>query len=292
MCHEEHAPILRPVRVEGGEPGLPEAGCEDDETRGIALGPRPFESGERLSLHLVRFGRRRQRLRNQLDGSSQLRGPPGAVPGHPCRVEGCRVRVTEERLEGRNDRAEACAVSGRDDAVVPLDAASQRQLRQIGAADEGDAVPVGQVQDVGLRMEALAGGLEDAELHRAHRLAREGGQVEQTTERVRLGHVEVVAGQHAEVSTAPHDVLEMLVDRSPGPARARRRPRCRLERPWPGGRGDAGAADRLRRAPAPASAGGARWPARIAHRRWSARGRHRMPPAPPAPGRRSRPSRE
>ena len=62
-------------------------------------------------------------------------------------------------------------------------------------------------------MEALAGGLEDAELHRAHRLACEGGQVEQTTERVRLRYVEVVAGQHAEVATAPHDVFEMLVDR-------------------------------------------------------------------------------
>ena len=62
-------------------------------------------------------------------------------------------------------------------------------------------------------MKALSGGLEDAELHRAHRLARDGGQVEQTTERVRFRYVEVVAGQYAEMSTAPHDVFEMLVNR-------------------------------------------------------------------------------
>src|SRR5262245_26935859 len=36
--HEEHPPRPRSARVEGREPGLPEARREDDEPRGIALG--------------------------------------------------------------------------------------------------------------------------------------------------------------------------------------------------------------------------------------------------------------
>ena len=87
--------------------------------------------------------------------------------------------MTEQRLESCGDGTEASPIPGGDNAVVPLNAATQGQRGQIRAANERDGGAVGEVQDVGFRMEALAGGLEDAKLHRALGLAGERGQVEQ-----------------------------------------------------------------------------------------------------------------
>ena len=96
--HEQHPSERWPIRVEGGEPGLPQARGQHDETCGVAVGPRPFERGEGFSLHLVRFWRR-QRLRGLGRRSVSVpmvaerdSGPPNRHRARSCSGDGTASR--------------------------------------------------------------------------------------------------------------------------------------------------------------------------------------------------------
>lgn len=146
--------------VEGAEPGLAEAGSEDDEAGGVALRSRLFEGFERLLLDGV--GREdRGGLFRHLDRASGLLRFGGratlAVGVDPGPRELAGGRVAEEAVESRLDLLEGGGVGLRDGTVVPLDAGEERRLAEVGAADEGDARAVRALEDVGLGVEGEGG---------------------------------------------------------------------------------------------------------------------------------------
>ena len=95
--------------------------------------------------------------------------------------------------------AEPSWIATGDDPVVPLDAGDQADAREVGAAHEGDALGIARVEQIRLGVEALLMGLEGPQVYLVGVVL---GQVEEATERPRLGGVEVVAGEETQAPAA------------------------------------------------------------------------------------------
>src|SRR5690606_36470732 len=136
--YEEHARVLGAVAVEGAEPGLAEAGREEDQAGGVALAPRFLESSERLQLNRVRNGGWKG-----LGLHAGFHGGAGRAPlgirVDPGSVEGAAAWLGPECLERPHHLREARVVASRHHAVVPLHTSLERRLRQVRAADERGA---------------------------------------------------------------------------------------------------------------------------------------------------------
>ena len=65
------------------------------------------------------------------------------------------------------DRREADSIAGRHNSVVPFDPAAERRVTNIGATDEGDAIIMWKMDDVGLGMKSRLSALEYSKLDRA-----------------------------------------------------------------------------------------------------------------------------
>ncbi len=148
------------VRVEGAQPGLAEAGGEDDEAGGVALLPCLLECSERLMLDGVRGGDVRGlfRLLGGLRCSLQFAFLATlAVRVDPLLRELARGGMAEQAVECRADLLECGCVGFRDGPVVPLDAGEKSRLAEVGAADERNACTVRAFEDVGLWVEDESG---------------------------------------------------------------------------------------------------------------------------------------
>ncbi len=212
MGDEEDPAILGAVRVEGAEPGLAEAGREDDEPGGVSVGAGFLQRGERFELDRVR---RDDCLRFEFDIDGRGRGlrPGGDLPALAVAVDPRgrqlpRGRVLEEALEDLGDTGEGRGVRRGDRAVAPFDAGQERRLGEVGAADEGHAVAAGAHEDVGFGVEGdgtPASRFEHPELAVAL-------EVEQADKCVGVSDAEVVAGQQAQTAAALEEVAEVRLD--------------------------------------------------------------------------------
>lgn len=140
MGDEQHPTEFGAGGVEGGDPGLAEAGGHDDEAGGVALGAGGFEGVERLSLD----GPRLDGLDGRLGGDAEVDDLAGpglphlAVGAQEVVVEGAAAGVVPEAVEAGHQGA------GLAHAQVPLDAAVDARLAEVRAADEpGSQAPVG-----------------------------------------------------------------------------------------------------------------------------------------------------
>ena len=164
MRDEEYPAELVAGAVEGGEPGLAEARGHHDETC-VVTGCAGLGQGfERFALNLVRVGRLGRRLAWDVDRKRDDCGATRAIALDPGGIDGAHALVREQLLEGGGDLSESDAVSRRHHAQVPLDALGERRGREVRASDVGDAAVSLALKDVRLRMEALPGGFEDAEI--------------------------------------------------------------------------------------------------------------------------------
>ena len=112
MGDEEDAAVLRAVRVEGAEPGLAEAGGEDDEAGGVAFFPCLLERSQGLLLDGV--GGRDWRARAADLAGPGPRPPPAvaAARGSASIQSGVDLAgggVGEEAVEGLGDVLECAA---------------------------------------------------------------------------------------------------------------------------------------------------------------------------------------
>ena len=144
---EEDPAILGAVRVEGAEPGLAEAGREDDEPGGVPGGAGFIQRRERRELDCVRCDDC-PRFGLDIDGRGRGPWPGGDLPALPVAVDPRgrqlpRRRVVKEALEDLGDAGESRGVRRGDRAVAPFDAGQERRLGEVGAADKGDAVAAG-----------------------------------------------------------------------------------------------------------------------------------------------------
>jgi hypothetical protein len=211
--HEEHPAELGAVRVEGGQPRLAQPRGEHHQACGVPLLSRPLERREGPHLHRVGLGGRGRGLGGglELHGGAAVHGglAAGAVLGEPVGGEGLRLGGGEEGGEGLGYRAEAVRVRPAGQAAVPLDAAPERRGRQVRAPHVRHPAPVPRAAEVRFGVEARApAGLEDLELHLgAVRL----GEVQESLERVRVRHVQVVPREEPQGAPSPEEVREVPV---------------------------------------------------------------------------------
>src|SRR5262249_4600498 len=118
--------------------------------------------------------------------------------------------ISEQNLKCIRDCCEAHAIAGWHDSVVPFDPASKRCIAHIGTSDEGDAITMWKVDDVGLGMKCRLTTLEYPKLGRARSAYSLYLEIEQPRKSVRFGYVPVVAGKKAESTSSQDEVLHML----------------------------------------------------------------------------------
>jgi len=99
---EEDAVV--PDAVEGAQPGLPQAGCQDHEPGAVAGLSGGLELAQGLLLNGAGFGWRLHLL-GWCDARCRL--VASVVPANPVFIEGRGGRVAEELLEGIGHRGEA-----------------------------------------------------------------------------------------------------------------------------------------------------------------------------------------
>jgi hypothetical protein len=125
--------------VEGGEPGLAEAGGEHDEGASASLLACLREGEQRLLLELVGWGRRVEELGV---GVARWQGAGGLAHALGVGVDprlGQLDRGRPEGVDGVVDAGVGSRVDGSLDPEVPLDAGLERGAREVAAADERDA---------------------------------------------------------------------------------------------------------------------------------------------------------
>jgi hypothetical protein len=192
--------------VEGGQEGLAEASRHDHQAAPIASGAGHIECRERFELDLVRYRLRRLRLIPIRENRqvTKLRAPI-VIAIDPGIIEPTNPRMGDQRLELGADLVEWSTTSRFGiaeviDPIVPLKSVGKCRAADVAGADEGAAPDLASVLrlngDVGFEMEALLAGLEDANIGAA--LAEQ----HQPTQGLRLGDVEVVAGQDAQTCGA------------------------------------------------------------------------------------------
>ena len=205
-------PVGEVVRVEGAQPGLAQAGGEHHQAGGVPGVARGLQRCERLALQGRGLRRRLERLGLGI-GRRNPNQPRATRPvaGQPLRRHRLGPRVAEERLERGVHLCEAEAVGRGDEPVVPLDAVFERGFGEVRRAHVGGAPLASVAKDVALRMEAGGPrGDEHAQLERARGVQLR--EIEQAQERVGVGDVEVVTGDHAEVAAAGEQVLQRGLD--------------------------------------------------------------------------------
>ncbi len=123
------------------------------------------------------------------------------------------MRAGEELVEAELHLSQAARVGSVHKAVVPLHGLSEGGKREVGAAHVGAASVFGIYKNVGFGVKASTGlsGLEDSELKLAWVLV---GEVEESFQSVRVGDVEVVAGDQPTLPPA----LEQKVFEGPDDA--------------------------------------------------------------------------
>ena len=171
---EEYAFGAEAVGVECGEPGLSESGGEHDESGGVSFGAGLFEGFEGFLLDRVGPGDGAWGLGRDAHGSLSFGGAAGTIARDPIRCQRGCLGMREQALELPDDGFESGVLSpvvaGGDDAVVPLDGVGECRVAEVRASDVGDAfakVWEISVKDIGLGVEALASGLEDADVQDA-----------------------------------------------------------------------------------------------------------------------------
>lgn len=125
--------------VEGGEPGLAEAGGEHDEGASASLLACLRQGEKRLFLELVGCGRRVEGLGVGVAGWQGAGGLSHALGVGVDPLLGQVDRGRPEGVDGGVDAGVAGGVDGSLDPEVPLDAGLERGAREVAAADEGDA---------------------------------------------------------------------------------------------------------------------------------------------------------
>ena len=161
MGDEEDAVVA--LAVEGAQPGLSQPGGEDDETGLVAGLAGLMQRLQGLLLNGVRVGWCFECLLRYFGGHRTATACLG--PADPLFGQRLRGWMLEEALEGIEDVAEAPGIATGDDAVVPLDSGEEADVREVGAAHEGDALGIARMEQVGLGMEALLAGFEGPQLN-------------------------------------------------------------------------------------------------------------------------------
>ena len=120
-------------------------------------------------------------------------------------IDGACLWMNKQIFERSGNLGEASIRVRAKDTVVPFHAALQRRPSQIRAADECGALTVRVVEDVGLRMERSARRFKHAELQIA-------SKVHQVDQGIRVGRVEIVAGDDAHAAASIQQVAKVLAN--------------------------------------------------------------------------------
>jgi hypothetical protein len=190
---EQHPAELGPSAVEGGDPGLAESGGHHDQAGSEAVETGGLERLEGLTLDGAWRGRLDRWLDLHADRDHHLlrRTALGPVSQEPLGTEGLAARIAPQPPEGLEHRGHLIH------ADRPLDPTGQPRLAQVVAADEARRHSVvRRPEQVGLGVEAGGVVVEDAGLQRTGRAAV--GQVEQPSQRVGVGDLEVVGREDPE----------------------------------------------------------------------------------------------
>ena len=228
MCDEEQSRLASQLIpelavVEGGEPGLAEAGGQDDNRATPTLEAGCLKGGEGLNLHLMGRVQGGDHIGVELCGGQSGRPQTGAarIVGDPLR--GQRTGLIPERVGGLADALPGARLGGAVGAEVPFDAVRERAEGQVAAADIRDSEPVPfELPGLGVKRATTAGqlaDLDDAALEGAGGgivlvgLAPGLLPVEQNFESAGLGDLEVVAGDEPYARSAEecgmHGVLDV-----------------------------------------------------------------------------------
>ena len=222
MRYEEHARsaaefVGEGLRIESCQVGFAQAGRQHRERPPSAFRAARGERLQRFGLHASRLGS----LVLGFDFAARKLPRGGACSARvlvePLVVQGARRGpLVFERMHDLGVRS---GIPVAFDAEIPLDAVGQRGAGPVRRADPCDVVATA-FETPGLRMERSPErrrfdytDLEVADARVSQRYASER-PVEQCSECVRLGDVEVVAGQHPERGAAPQCLLQLRGEQS------------------------------------------------------------------------------
>jgi len=192
----------------------PRCSCCSEVARGALAGPACTATAaipaprKTAAMKSARLGARQGRLDNHTRLADIAHTAPARVGDDPVILDARDGVIGKEPLETRADLGEALRIIARDDPIIPFDGVGEGRCRNIGTAHERMA----RARAVAVREEDIALEVEPDALRQMDAQIEIAGEIQQTAQRGRVGHAEIITDENARLTTASEKLAKMLDD--------------------------------------------------------------------------------